>query len=84
MLINITGHKSRNVLQRYPVVLQEITKTINDMNQSDELREYVLDSLATFVVGYRLQDCFAIWTSTCVNAKTLTKVLAKVAFGGYF
>jgi phage/plasmid-associated DNA primase len=35
-------------------------------------------------VGYRPNDSFTIWTGTGANGKTLTKILAKTAFGGYF
>ena len=84
-MLNIrTGQNSQDVIQRDPVVFIEIMKSITDMHQSDDTHDYVLNSLATSVVGYRPHDSFTIWTGTAVNGKTLTKILAKATFGGYF
>ena len=71
----MNGHTEKHVL---------IQSTFDEIHQSKEVRDYVLNNIATSIVGIRERDRFQIWTGTGANGKGLTKNLAGSAFGEYY
>eukprot|EP00873_Tetraselmis_striata_P021731 jgi/Tetstr1/441995/TSEL_003145.t1 len=63
---------------------QEIIDAIETMHASDEVLWYVLQTLATSVVGDRPNDRFQIWSGTGGNGKGLVKNLVSSALGQYY
>eukprot|EP00873_Tetraselmis_striata_P039780 jgi/Tetstr1/460044/TSEL_005364.t1 len=63
---------------------REIIDAIETMHASDEVLWYVLQTLATSVVGDRPNDRFQIWSGTGGNGKGLVKNLVSSALGQYY
>eukprot|EP00873_Tetraselmis_striata_P020412 jgi/Tetstr1/440676/TSEL_028985.t1 len=57
---------------------------MESMHESEEVLWYVINTLATSVVGNRPNDRFQIWSGTGANGKGLTKNLVASAFGEYY
>ena len=78
-----TGHK-RKAVQIDEKINKEILTALENMHESEDVPWYVLNVLATSVVGVRETDRFQIWTGTGANGKGLTKNLCAAAFGDYY
>ena len=78
-----TGHK-RKAVQIDQEVNNEIITALESMHESEDVLWYVLNVLATSVVGVRETDRFQIWTGTGANGKGPTKNLCVAAFGDYY
>jgi P4 family phage/plasmid primase-like protien len=77
-----TGH-TRADLEANDGLTEEIMEAIGNMHQPDEL-SYMINTLATSVVGDRPNDVFHIWSGTGANGKGLTKNLVATTFGEYY
>ena len=77
------GHKREDV-QYDQEINGKITEALENMHASRDSLTYVLNVLATSVVGIRETDRFQIWTGTGANGKGLTKNLCAAAFGSYY
>ena len=83
MVTMSTGH-TREDVEMGADLEDLIMHSLGEMHESPEVFDYVLNVLATSVVGARPVDRFSIWTGTCANGKGLTKNLCATALGEYY
>jgi hypothetical protein len=62
----------------------EIVATLQGMHVDENIFDFIMQTLATSVVGHRPRDKFQIWTGSGANGKGLTKTITAKAFGEYY
>jgi phage/plasmid-associated DNA primase len=77
-----TGH-TRADLEANEGLTEEVMEALGNMHQPNELR-YMINTLATSIVGDRPNDVFHIWCGTGANGEGLTKNLVATSFGEYY
>lgn len=63
---------------------KEIHKFFDDIFPDKSLRKYALQYLASCLSGSCRENCFAIWTGSGANGKSMLTILIRHTFGSYF
>jgi phage/plasmid-associated DNA primase len=86
MISMSTGHKQSDVETHMAgsKICDDIINAVESMQQSEEALWYVLNNIATSVVGNRPNDRFQTWSGSAANGKGLTKNLVASVFGDYY
>jgi phage/plasmid-associated DNA primase len=84
-MVTMTVKMTRGQVENCDKTIQAgILETIEGMHVDPEVYNFIIQTLATSVVGYRPRDKFQIWTGGGGNGKGLTKTIVDAAFGEYF
>lgn len=64
--------------------LKEIQTYFKQVMQEEDMREYVLSLIASYLDGHCKQQKFIIWTGSGGNGKSITTDLMKLSMGNYY
>jgi hypothetical protein len=83
MITMNVGHTREQVENCNKAFQEEIVNALYSMHAKD-VADYIMQTLATSVVGYRKRQKFQVWTGSGANGKGLTKNVVQAAFGKYY
>ena len=77
------GYDYKTYTMSAPIV-QDICRYFETIQQTQEMRDYLLKLISTYLIGSAKDQKFIIWTGSGSNGKSLTVELIKHALGEYY